>query len=634
MDTVRLSDPLVGLVLDGRYRLARRIARGGTGTVYEGLDVRLDREVAVKVLHAWADGGSGPWLTRFTAEAKAAARLATPETVAIFDQGHDAASGHVFLVMELVRGGTLRDLLVEQGAQSPGRTVALLEPVLRALSHAHGRGMVHRDIKPENVLLGNDGSVKVTDFGLARAIEPTHLTSVLIGTVAYLSPEQLDDRPAGATADVYAAGILAFELLTGAPPWTGSPAQVIRHHAESDVPPPSTQVSGVPEDLDALVVRATRRDPAARPADAGVFLAELLAASASVVPDPVLVTPADPPAPDRGDRGGQSDPAGRNESDRPDDGRTRRIPIAPTGTRRIARRVPTADPAGRRRPPRALLAALTVLLLAVAGTGAWWQLEGRWHDVPGLLQLSPAQAEVRLEKAGLTLVTLPTAVFDEQVPSGRVVSQEPRPGARTTDGPVRVTLSKGPDRRAVPDLSGQDRASSEQRLTDLGLRVVGTVNEFSDEPEGVVLRTDPSAGSDLRPGAGVTLVLSKGTELLDVPDVRGVDQDVAKEQLSGFTVLVVEVFDDAPVGTVVRQAPDGGQAERGSSLRLSVSKGPDLVDVPDVVDVGKNEARDRLEQAGFQVRVEASFFGDTVRSTSPDAGQQARRGSTVTMYVS
>ncbi len=609
MDTVRLSDPLAGLVLDGRYRLDRRIARGGNGTVYEGHDLRLDREVAVKVLHAWADGDSGEWLQTFTAEAKAAARLASPETVAIFDQGHDRASGHVFLVMELVRGRTLRDLLVEQGAQSPDRVVALLEPVLRAIAHAHRRGMVHRDVKPENVLLGDDGSVKVTDFGLARAIEGTGASSALVGTVAYLSPEQLDGRRAGPGADVYAAGILAFELLTGAPPWTGPPAQVIRHHTEDDVPAPSTYVSGVPAGLDALVVRATRRDPTARPVDGGAFLTELIRL--------------------RGTTGQQRTVA------RVPDGATRRLPVAPTGTHRIEHRAPTSElPRTRHRRRNALLSALVTLLLVGGGTGAWWLVEGRWHDVPGVLTLSPEQAQARLGQAGLSLTTDPVTVFDEQVAAGRIVAQDPSPGSRTTSGPVSVTLSKGPDRRTVPDLTGKSGDEAERTLDRLGLRVSATSEEFSSAARGSVVRTDPAPGTDLRPGAGVTVVLSKGVEQLDVPDVRGADQQSAKDQLSGLAVEVTEVFDDADPGTVVQQSPDAGATvDRGSRVLLTVSKGPDLVAVPDLVGQSMRDARNQLEKAGFTVTTRTLFFSDQVRSISPEAGTQARRGSTVTLYA-
>ncbi|MCW2666673.1 MAG: spk, partial [Frankiales bacterium] len=279
------ADPLVGRLLDGRYRLEETVARGGMATVYTATDTRLDRTVAVKVMHrALADDPE--FVARFTREAKAAARLSSPEVVAVHDQGTDPDSGLAYLVMEHIRGGTLRDLVREQGAQSPARAVALMRPVLRALAAAHAAGLVHRDVKPENVLLGDDGRIKVADFGLARAIEASTLTAttgLLLGTAAYLSPEQVQHGAVDTRSDVYAAGVVLWELLTGTPPYGGDSAISLAYrHVHEDVPPPSTVVAGIPRALDELVVRATRREPSARPVDAGAFLAELDAVAADL----------------------------------------------------------------------------------------------------------------------------------------------------------------------------------------------------------------------------------------------------------------------------------------------------------------------------------------------------------------
>ncbi|MCW2615217.1 MAG: protein kinase, partial [Frankiales bacterium] len=274
-------DALVGLLLDGRYRLDSAIARGGMATVYVATDTRLDRTVAVKVMRP-ALAEDPDFVERFAREARAAARLSSPDVVAVHDQGTDPATRTAYLVMEHVAGRTLRDVVVDEGPLPPARAIALLEPVLRALAAAHGAGLVHRDVKPENVLLGDDGRIKVADFGLARAVETSSLTAtagLIIGTVAYLAPEQVEHGRADTRTDVYAAGILLFELLTGSPPYSSeNPMSVLFRHVHEDVPPPSTMVSGIPAALDDLVVRATRRDPAARPVDAGAFLAELQAA--------------------------------------------------------------------------------------------------------------------------------------------------------------------------------------------------------------------------------------------------------------------------------------------------------------------------------------------------------------------
>ena len=269
------SDPLVGALLDGRYRVEARIATGGMSTVYRGLDVRLDRPVALKVMDA-RYAADREFLTRFQREARAIARLRSPGLVAIYDQGNDTA--HPFLVMELVTGGTLRELLRERGPMPPHAVVAVLRPVLSGLGVAHRAGLVHRDVKPENVLISVDGEVKLADFGLVRATAEAGITStsVILGTAAYLSPEQVLGEETGPHSDVYAVGIMAFELLTGTTPFQGDSAIVVAHqHLDRDVPPPGSLINGVPAEFDDFIARATAREPEARFSDAGAMGAEL-----------------------------------------------------------------------------------------------------------------------------------------------------------------------------------------------------------------------------------------------------------------------------------------------------------------------------------------------------------------------
>ncbi|MCW2688426.1 MAG: serine/threonine protein kinase [Mycobacterium sp.] len=286
------NDPLVGAVLDGRYQVETMIATGGMSAVYRGLDRRLDRPVALKVMDA-RYAGDQQFLTRFQLEARAIARLKDPGLVAVYDQGTDGQ--HPFLVMELVEGGTLRELLRERGPMPPHAVAAVLGPVLGGLAVAHRAGLVHRDVKPENVLISDDGDVKIADFGLVRAVAEAGITSasVILGTAAYLSPEQVGTGTAGPRSDVYAVGILAFELLTGVTPFTGDTALALAYQRmDNDVAPPSTVIGGVPAQFDELVLRATARDPAARYADAldmGVELDEIvdeLALPAFRVPAP------------------------------------------------------------------------------------------------------------------------------------------------------------------------------------------------------------------------------------------------------------------------------------------------------------------------------------------------------------
>ncbi|WP_163758363.1 protein kinase domain-containing protein [Mycobacterium botniense] len=276
------GDALVGAMLEGRYRVLAPIGAGGTSTVYRGLDVRLDRPVALKVLDS-RYAGDDQFLTRFQLEARAVARLKDPALVAVYDQGLDAR--HPFLVMELIEGGTLRELLVERGPMPPHAVAAVLRPVLRGLATAHRAGLVHRDVKPENVLISDDGEVKIADFGLVRAVAAAGITSasVILGTAAYLSPEQVRDGNATPRSDVYAAGILVYELLTGQTPFRGDSALSIAYQRlDADVPAPSSTIDGVPGQFDELVARATARDPGERYADAIAMGAELDAIAAEL----------------------------------------------------------------------------------------------------------------------------------------------------------------------------------------------------------------------------------------------------------------------------------------------------------------------------------------------------------------
>src|SRR3954447_12315666 len=300
MDTT-LSDPLIGRLLDGRYRVEAPIAHGGMASVYTALDTRLHRIVALKVMHP-SLARDAEFVARFNREAKAVARLSHPNVVSVYDQGEDG--GHVFLTMEYVEGRTLRDLLRERGRLTPAQALSIIEPVVSALSAAHSAGLVHRDVKPENVLLADDGRIKVADFGLARAVaaaDHTNTTNVLIGTVAYLAPEQVERGVSDARSDVYAVGVMLYEMLVGRPPYDGETAwAVASRHVHEDVPAPSAAVPGIPKELDALVLSATQRDPAARPADGGELLEAVRRARAAVGPssaaDLTVIARPDAPA--------------------------------------------------------------------------------------------------------------------------------------------------------------------------------------------------------------------------------------------------------------------------------------------------------------------------------------------------
>lgn len=615
---VQADDPLVGRLLDGRYRLTGLLARGGMATVYRALDERLERPVAVKVMHrGLADDPD--FVARFTREARSAARLSAPEVVAVYDQGRDEQTGAAYLVMEHVEGRDLRALLRDRGVLSPARALSLLEPVLRALAAAHRAGIVHRDVKPENVLLGDDGRVKVADFGLARAVQTSELTSttgLLIGTVAYLAPEQIERGTADARTDVYAAGVVLWEALTGAPPYAAdTPMQVAYRHVHEDVPAPSTVVGGIPPALDDLVVRATRRDPALRPPDAGAFLAEVRALRTQLAAEPLdTVTP---PATARHDTLVVPRPAAPHEADPVDH--------APPG------------PAHRRRLGMVGGLVVLVFLALLAAGGGWYLGAGRFTRAPAVLALTQADATARLRAVGLGAALQPER-FDETIPAGQVLAQAPDPGGRVRKGSaVALVVSRGPDRRVVPaSVVGATQQAATSALTDLGLRAGAVTQEFAAAAVGTVLRTDPTPGTSLRPDTAVALVVSKGVEPLPIPDVRKRPQAQAQAQLqaAGFSTTVQQAFDEqVPAGTVLDQSPQG-IAGRGATVTLTVSKGPDLQVVPQLLNTSRTDAEAQLSALGLTTQVILLPAGPgTVRRIDPGAGTRVRKGTSVTLFV-
>jgi len=598
------DDPLVGVLLNGRYRLDAGIARGGMATVYRGTDLTLDRTVAVKMMRP-ALAEDPDFVERFVREARAAAKLSSADVVAVYDQGTDAVSGTAYLVMEHVEGRTLRDV-VDDGPLPPHEALDLLEPVLRALAAAHEAGLVHRDVKPENVLLGRDGRVKVADFGLARAVESNSLTAtgLLIGTVAYLAPEQVEHGRADARTDVYAAGILLFELLTGEPPYTADMALTVAfRHVHEDVPPPSRLVEGLPVEVDELVQSATRRDPSARPVDAGALLAQLRAVRAHLAP------------PD------------------PDAGPVVRRSCQPT---LVVPRKSSRSAGPRRSWPVAVRSVLAALVLAAVVAGGWYLLEGRYTAAPNVVGQTRAAALAALTDHGLSVTVAEQPRFSTTVPEGAVLEQSPQAAGRVLEGGrVTLVLSAGPKVRAVPDVTGRPQEEALTTIERAGLTPTPVV-EFDAAAAGTVARTVPPAGGQVDKGGPVQVVVSKGPEMLPVPDVRGqaaVDAQADLER-AGFTASVTEQFsEDVERGAVVSQTPAEATAARGSQVTLVVSKGPQLISVPDVTGQRRADAQAELERLGLRVDVQAIPGPGKVRSTSPGAGKAVRKGSTVTLYV-
>jgi serine/threonine-protein kinase len=600
MDT-QVADTLLGSLIDGRYRIRGRVARGGMATVYTATDERLERTVALKIIHP-SQAQDPQFLERFTDEAKTIARLTHPNVVAVYDQGTHA--GLPYLVMEYVRGRTLREILVERRRLSPAEALAILEQTLAAIAAAHRAGLVHRDVKPENVLVaeapsggtGNliDSVVKVADFGLARAVEASAedvAGGQLMATVAYVAPELVSEGHADARTDVYSAGIVLFEMLTGRVPYDGDkPVEVAWQHVDRDVPPPSKVVAGLAASLDDLVARATRRDPGARPTDAGALLAEvqlvrddLGSANATTavmrpVAGPTVAVPPIQPA--------QRPAWARLPNSRSGHGPGRRRAAAPPsagwgGRLGVVRRDSMAGGRGR-------IVALTALLLvgALVAVGGWWFGVGRYTVAPSLVSMPRVEAEAQAGRAGLE-IAYADGRFDEKIAKDVVLVQNPAPQGRIVKGgTVTLVLSLGPERYAVPDVVGKAYDVAVVAMENAKLEIQRGPDAFSDDiPAGSVLAVNPKEGSVVKPGAKVTVVVSKGKAPVTVPYVVGKQITEARQMLSQLGLRPVEEYkdNDQPQGTVIAQEPgDGAGVDKGAEIKLQVSNGPPAVTVPDV----------------------------------------------------
>ncbi len=619
-----LVDPLVGTVLDGRYRIRGRIARGGMATVYDAVDERLERTVAIKVMHP-SYAADPLFIDRFIREAKSTARLNHPNVVAVFDQGsHDDLA---FLVMEQVQGETLRDLLNERGRLSIAESVSILSSVLDALAAAHRNGLVHRDVKPENVLIGTDGVVKVADFGLARVVESSKHTAtggVVMGTVAYVSPEQIVNGHADSRSDVYSAGIMFFEMLTGTVPFGGDSAvNIAFQHVNNHVPATSERVVGVPPALDELVHRATRREPAARPSDSGAFLAELHRISAELGLPRVTVNappPHRPQPPAQATQmvprtyGGGSDPTALHEAvDYPE---------------------PNERP--KRRTGLIALGILLALGLVAASLG-WWLGTGRFTEAPSLLTLSQQQAEQRAEQNGFVL-KVGERVFSATAPAGTVLQQSPNPKGRILDGgTITIVVSKGPEIFEIPDIARLPEAEAKARLAELKFTV--TVQPAFDEniDKGSAIGTNPKVGTKLPPGSAVTLLISSGTAPIKLPNLTGQTKEDAEKVIEelGLEVEFDEqrVDDERLRGRVIQQDPGPGNVGSDTTVRLTIGEGDAKIEVPNLNGKRFNEARDELEELGLEIRRGFGRGNGRIFAQVPAAGTLVDPGSTVNVGV-
>ncbi|MFD1713226.1 Stk1 family PASTA domain-containing Ser/Thr kinase [Amnibacterium flavum] len=645
------TDPMVGHLLDGRYQVRARIARGGMATVYLATDLRLERRVAIKVMHGHlADDAA--FRDRFIQEARSAARLAHPNVVNVFDQGQD--SDMAYLVMEYLQGITLRDLLKEYGKLTPEQTMDIMEAVLAGLAAAHKAGIVHRDLKPENVLLADDGRIKISDFGLARAATANTATGqALLGTIAYLSPELVTRGIADTRSDIYAVGIMMYEMLVGEQPYKGDqPVQIAYQHANERVPSPSAKNPSVPAALDELVLWATARDPEQRPRDARTLLDQLfdtqnlIREGAGTTPAPTQRTMVMPSAAAPGGTSAVTFDSGETQVL----ARARRTgPVVLENAAKLA-----GETKGRSRRGFWLFG-LVILLAALAGGTGWYfgAGPGASTTIPtGITGLTPEAATALLVDQGFVVSDEPTRVFDWQVAKDLVSTTDPEPGAAAAKGStITLVVSDGPESLPVPAVSGQAEGDARTALTDARFVVADdSVKEFNgDVPAGSVIRVQGADGAVLGDGATypdhgtVTLVVSVG----GVPDVYNLSYDDAASLLTGSGLQIARVGDEfdnsgaVPAGNVMSvtyPTNDDGSARTivpNDTIGVVVSKGIEQVTVPNVVGLTWDVARGQLEAAGvipsYSSLADSSPSSYLVSGVSPGAGAVVNRGSTVTV---
>ena len=637
------TDPLIGLLVDERYRVTRRLARGGMATVYVAQDERLDRPVALKVMHPHL-ADSDAFVERFRREARSAARIVHPGVVSVFDQG--VVTGQGFLVMELIDGTNLRQLLRAQGAFTIPQALRYTTDTLEALRAAHRVGVIHRDIKPENILVPSDGPAKVTDFGLARAASEVSMSSTgnMLGTVAYIAPEIATTAEADARSDIYSVGIMLYEMLTGAVPWAGeSPLQIASHHVSDDVPSPSAAQPWIPREIDDLVAALTAREPANRPADASDAI-DLVARAAAAIPSNLANRRAEV-AP--GERHRASETSALN-TEIMSAQFTRPLPAPASSSVALVHTSGATQAAQAALPPKksaraAAWIALVVLLLVVAGLGGrWWWTEygpGSYLTMPETTGRTLTDVQADLDALGLR--TQVEEEFSDDIDTGSVTRSDPEGGSSVHKrAEVQLYVSKGVDMKTVPEVTGKSQDEAQRSLTDAGLAVGAVTDAYSEDvPQGQVISQSVAAGTSLAHDSAVDIVLSKGREPLTVPTLSGLSASAAKSAIEdlGLVATPTEAYSDTVAeGQVIsQQTREGSTLHRGDSVAYTVSKGPEKVAIPDVVGLQREEARSRLEGAGFTVKEEAilgGFFG-TVRSSDPAAGTMTKKGSTVTITI-
>ncbi len=601
-------------IVDGRYRVERRLGSGGMADVYLAVDQQLGRRVALKLLYRrFAEDPE--FVERFRREASAAAGLQHQHVVSVYDRG--SWEGTYYIAMEYLEGRSLKALIAQHAPLDPDLAIDYAEQILKAARFAHRRGVIHRDLKPHNVIVDDEGVLTVTDFGIARAgASDMTQTGSIMGTAQYLSPEQAQGHAVSQQSDLYSIGIVLYEMLAGRVPFDGDSAVAIALKQVGEAPvPPSAYNAAVSPQLEQVVLRALEKDPAARFPDAESFMAALEAARAGLP-----VAGAGPPT-----DATMMVPAGAGWP----------VDAAPPTYGHAPPPPPEDDGPGR----RWWLFALVALVVVGVLIAALLLLRKDQVTVPSVIGADLATAQATLQREGFTVDTVTKT---DAKAKGIVLGQDPDPGASADKGSVvTLTVSDGPGTADIPGVEGQTEDEARRRLEAAGFRVRVRERASDSVKKGDAIETRPGEGTPVERGSTVTLYISLGPQKVAVPDVVGNPVATARDTLTaaGFTVTVTEKEDaKADVGTVLSQTPaGGGTADKGSAVAIVVAKLPAQVAVPNVVGEDEATALDTLNNAGFQVNEQQVSVTDesqdgTVVQQDPSGGK-AKPGATITIGV-
>lgn len=663
------EDHMLKRLIDGRYRIVRIIDTGGMASVYRAHDERLGRDVALKMMHPHL-ANTASLVERFEAEARSAARLTHPAIVQIFDQG--TWRRRPYLVMEFINGSNLRQLLNKEGALPLGRALEITEQVLQALQAAHEMQIIHRDIKPENILLTPSGQVKVADFGLAHAVNQATGTTTgsVMGTVTYLAPELISETTSDARCDVYSVGIMTYELISGLPPFQGDTAiRTAWQHVSEDVPPLSDKVPWIPSEVDDLIAALTARSAKDRPVDAGAALQLVKAVIDSLTPE-LRGRCAERPASDTSEQETERTALGK--------GGTARLPVSPMASPQLPAspiRPPHLDspaktssalapldpeksltvvkpapapstskaPTGRGKKKRWIVAVITGILVIAAALAGWYFTLGPGGRVavPNVAGKTAVQARTVLVNAQFKVNT--QREYSDTVAAGKATRTNPKAGQKAKkNSQVELYISRGIEYVKVPDLAGKEGEKAGILLKEAKLKIAESSEEYSDEVEkGKIIAISPEAGTSLRHHSGVKVIVSKGKEPVTLPDFAGKSEEEVAKTLGDLKLKMdktIEFSDSVPRGQIIGQEPAAGTTlYHGDQVKVRVSQGPEMVEVPNVTALNMGQAKKKLTDLGFQVQVQKQLLGiapNRVYSQSPGGGTKLKRGSTVTLtYV-